>query len=227
MKMNFIRGDDENNTSISKWNGITVILRESNAFGELDVMFTGISKSGKAILAKLIPDHANKITSGGFGASCGDIKAIGKDSEGTLIQFTPGLLSGYVHVANTGYGTIRLPLLKGIFYTTEMSDFSHKCIGVDDPSLLLGFNQYNAELLQYIQTLKLVPNEKLFSEKWGRQLTVQVDKVTSWCTGIGHNVLTGEEVSISLNEFHRSDDEVRNKQATYITLFNIRQSIVC
>ena len=51
MKLIFVAGKET--ASISKWNNIVVIL-PSGEIGEVDVMFTGIAKSEKAIFAKLV-----------------------------------------------------------------------------------------------------------------------------------------------------------------------------
>ena len=52
MKLQFTRGKDwssENITTVSKWNGVIVLLRTGQE-GEVDIMFTGLSKNGKTLL---------------------------------------------------------------------------------------------------------------------------------------------------------------------------------
>lgn len=225
MKLTFKR-NDTNDCSLSQWNGVTVILRDSEAFGELDVMFTGHSNSGKAIFARLIPDYNIKVVSSGFYEAGNTIQATGKTEDDKSVFFTPGLINNYVYVSNHSFGNIGcLPLIKSEFYLTQMADYSYKCIGVEDPSLIKGFtSQFNPSLIEYTTTLGLNVGELLFSEYWGKQFTVEVVKVNSWNTGLGRNTRSGEVGPINLSAFHRNEDVIRNKQSSYIHLFSLRQS---
>jgi hypothetical protein len=150
MLLEFKKGRDKTKTAtIAHWEGV-VILLPTGEIGNIDVMFTGVSKSGKAIFAK--PVEGTKVESEGF-TTLGSMCCTGATSIDGKIHFTPGLLNPVVYSANyatsSKTGCLDFPVLSGIFYI-EKYQGRDVCIGVDDPSLLSDFINHNKQYNDFV-----------------------------------------------------------------------------
>lgn len=150
MLLEFKKGRDATKTaSVAHWNNI-VILLPTGEIGEIDVMFTGVSKSGKTIFAK--PVEGTKVESEGFSTfgsmCCTDARSIDGN-----IDFTPGLLNSHIysadHTGNSKTGCLDFPMLSDLFYIDKYKG-RDVCIGVDDPSLLSAFISYNKQYNDFV-----------------------------------------------------------------------------
>ena len=143
MKLQFTRGKDwssENITTVSKWNGVVVLLRTGQE-GEVDVMFTGLSKNGKTLFAKVVDglkvDAPNGIRSSG--SMCCEV-GYGLDVDNIDIEFTPGLLHQWLYISRheISFPQFSTQALGGTYYLA-MHKNSWKVIGIDNPCLFTSF----------------------------------------------------------------------------------------
>lgn len=153
MLLEFKKGRDATKkTSVAHWEGVVVLL-PSGEIGEVDVMFTGVAKTGKTIFAKLA--GGTKVESEGF-TTTGSLCSTSATSIDGSIYFTPGLLNTVIysanHARNSKTDCLDFPILSGTFYVERYRD-RNVCIGVDDPSLLYDFihknKQYNDFVSKY------------------------------------------------------------------------------
>lgn len=150
MLLEFKKGRDKTKTaSIAHWEGV-VILLPSGEIGEVDVMFTGVAKTGKTIFAKIA--GGTKVESEGF-TTTGSMCCTSATSIDGSIYFTPGLLNNVIysanHARNSKMGCLDFPILSGIFYI-EKYQGRDVCIGVEDPSLLSDFINHNKQYSEFI-----------------------------------------------------------------------------
>lgn len=149
MKLSFARGKDwssENITTVSKWNGVIVLLRTGQE-GEVDVMFTGLSKNGKTLFAKVVDglkvDARRGIRSSG--SMCCEV-GYGLDVDNVEVEFTPGLLHRWLYIShyNPTFPQFDKQALGGTYYLA-MHKNSLKVIGVDSPCLFNAFSEKHNE----------------------------------------------------------------------------------
>lgn len=142
MKLNFNKGNNE--ASVAKWNNIVVLLT-SGETGEQEVMFTGVSKSGKALFAKLADGVKVNAPEGvrSTGSMCCEY-GHGLDENNIEYDFTPGLMHRYLYISRyePSFPQFTTPAIGGIYYLTQYKG-DWKVAGVDDPSLLNDFLHLN------------------------------------------------------------------------------------
>lgn len=144
MKLIFVAGKET--ASISKWNNIVVIL-PSGEIGEVDVMFTGIAKSEKAIFAKLV-DGIKVDTKSGLrcsGSMCID-SGIGHDVDMMEYEFSPGLLKQWLYISsyNPSFPQFTTQALGGTYYLTFHKGM-HRVCGVDNPDMFYLFKHMHKD----------------------------------------------------------------------------------
>ena len=143
MKLNFTRGKNwssENITTVSKWNGIVVLLRTGQE-GEVNVMFTGLSKNGKTLFAKVVDglkvESAKGIRSSG--SMCCEV-GYGLDVDNVEVEFTPGLLHQWLYISRQeiSFPQFSTKPLGGKYYLA-LHKGMYKVIGVESPSQFYPF----------------------------------------------------------------------------------------
>lgn len=123
--------------SVSKWRGIVVAL-DSKSIGAIDVMFTGVSSKGNVIFATPVTGIKVYSKDGFMRTSQQNLSLASTCNSSGPYLFSAGSLKHQVYVADENFAKFRkIPLLRlgGYFYITK--GYKAKCIGVDDPSMLL------------------------------------------------------------------------------------------
>lgn len=189
MKLNFTRGrnwSEEKPTTISSWNGIVVMLN-SGEEGEVDIMFTGTSRTGNALFAKIVAGI--KVQSKGFstsGSMCCTTAAF-TDEKGILQTFTPGLLNMHIHSAdniNVNMGCVYKPSLAGIYYVDYYRG-KLVAIGVDDPSLFSAFvADHNKQYKEFKETHTLIVGKKYVIKAYTGYEEATFIKPHNWDYGV-------------------------------------------
>lgn len=144
MKLTFVAGKDK--ASISKWNGVVVLLT-SGEIGEQDVMFTGVTKSEKGLFAKLV-EGVKVNSSNGLkttGSMCIDV-GYGHDVDMVEYEFSPGLLKQWLYIShyNPSFPQFTSQPLGGTYYLTYHKGMYRIC-GVDNPDMLYLFKEQHKD----------------------------------------------------------------------------------
>lgn len=147
MILNFKSSNNPNiHNSISKWRGIIVIL-DSQIIGDIDVMFTGTTSKGSAVFAT--PVIGTKVYSkDGFMRFSNHVVSIAKETTNSSkpCTFSAGHIKNQLYIADEKFAKFRnIPLLRlgGYYYITK--GYKSRCIGVDDPSMLLKFASHHPD----------------------------------------------------------------------------------
>lgn len=141
MKLVFKAGK-ASSASVSYWNGVVVLL-SSGEIGEQDVMFTGMSKSEKALFARIV--SGVKVTSKEGIRSSGSMcmeSGIGHDVDMVEHEFTPGLLKRWLYVSRyePSFPQFTTQALGGTYYLTHHNGMWRVC-GVDNPDMIYLFKE--------------------------------------------------------------------------------------
>lgn len=140
MILNFKPSNNQSRpNSISKWKGIIVSLN-SQTTGDIDVMFTGASHKGNVIFATPVVGVKVYSEDGFMRTSQQNLSLASASDCARPYIFSTGSLKNQVYIADENFAKFRnIPLLRlgGYYYITR--GYKSRCIGVDDPSMLLKF----------------------------------------------------------------------------------------
>ena len=173
-----------------------VVLPDFTDNGTFDVMFTGVSKSGKALFCTKIPEEGVKKveTKRGFsvrGSMC-STSAGATDEDGEFVLVYPGKLDRHLFVADHVTTTVR-PTVAGTLYVNRYKGQWRGC-GVEDIWLFSAFALEYAP--GYKQSLKdLTPRVGQLYE----MTTYDGSKVYCEITEEGQNWHTAKALHKSLN----------------------------
>lgn len=145
MRINFIKNTKGEGVIGTHPTGL-VILPDFTDAGTFDVMFTGVSKSGKALFCTKIPEEGVKKveTKRGFtmsGSMC-STSAGATDETGKFVLVYPGKLNQHLFVANHMTTTVR-PTVAGKLYAGIYKG-EWRCCGVEDIWLFSAFTLEHA-----------------------------------------------------------------------------------